>query len=134
MLQEILGDEDVYLVLRSATRIDVGGWLGGGRVCLAVTDDSLLLVAVRRVAWASRLCGEPTTHGRDARATRGGSYLERIPLAELFESTYNHVVGELLLAPAAGARLRRLKLPPLDAYRLLAQIHHGNRKRESEHA
>jgi len=131
MLREILGDEDVYLVLRSSTRIDVGGWLGGGRVCIAVTAGAAFLLARRGLLQThlpNRLCPP------DGPAAGGGCYVQRIPLTELLESTYNHVVGELLLAPAAGARVRKLKLPPLDAYRLLAQIHHGNRKRVTEHA
>ncbi|KKL83083.1 hypothetical protein LCGC14_1978320 [marine sediment metagenome] len=125
-LRGLLGGEDVYLILRSATRVDVGSWLGGSRVCVAAVADGLLLFATARgpLAWLP-----------EKLAVKAEGFVERIPLAALTASSYNHVTGELLLAPVAGGRAGRLKLPPLDAYQLLAQIHHVNRSnREPRHA
>jgi hypothetical protein len=119
--EKLLAGEDVYLVARTRTRTDVGGWLGGSQVVAAALAGELLLLAAPRCPLAVLLRllrldrkfpppGEPV------------AYAERIPFRGLSGSTYNHVTGQLLLAPADEARIRRLKLPALDAYRLLAQI------------
>ncbi len=86
-------------VYRSRTRTDVGMWMRGGRVLACARDGALLLLA----------------HGKLP-------YRESIPFAELGESRYNHVTGALVLAPATGARVRDLNLPPLEADALLAMI------------
>jgi len=57
-------------------------------------------------------------------------HVEEIPVAELGKSFYNFLTGELALAPALVAQVRRLKLAPLDATKILEQI---NRK-EVSHA
>jgi hypothetical protein len=120
--RELLAGEDVFLVLRSRTRVDVGSWLGGSRLCIAVLADALLLFATPRnpLAWLPARWRVPERLG-----IRAEPFAERIALAELSASTYNHVTGELLLSGGRGGRAWRLKLPALDAYQLLAQIQHG---------
>ena len=124
--EKLLAGEDVFVVARTRTRTDVGSWLGGSTVVADALAGELLLLAAPRcpLAFLLRLLrldrrfpppGEPV------------AYTQRIPFSGLAGSTYNHVTGQLLLAPAETARVRRLKLPALDAYQLLAQIHHMTR-------
>ncbi len=127
--EKLLADEDAFVVARTRTRTDVGSWLGASQVVAAALAGELLLLAASRcpLAFVLRLLrldrkfpppGEPV------------AYAERIPFRGLSASTYNHVTGQLLLAPAEGARVRRLKLPALEAYQLLAQIRHAKRDTE----
>ncbi|HUT01790.1 MAG TPA: hypothetical protein VM031_05010 [Phycisphaerae bacterium] len=103
LAQQLIGTDDVFAAVRTGTRIDVGTWLLRGRVWVFALRDSLAVVA----------CGPC---GLKVRA-------ERVPYESLRESQYNHVTGELALAPAKGLPLRGLALDPLDAYQLLAQIY-----------
>jgi len=120
----LLGHADAFVILPTGTRVDVGSWLGASRVCAAALAEHLLLFALeknplipllRRVG----LLAQP--------GLRAGPFVQRIPFSDLRRSTYNHVTGKLVLAPAGRARVRTLKLAPLDAYQLLAQIHHATR-------
>ncbi len=115
--------EQVYLLVASGTRADVGSWLGASKVCAAVLADELVLLAAPRnplvwLRWLARIGRRPAP-----------GYVERLDAEKLIESTYNHVNGRLLLAPADGARVRQLKLPALDAHQLLAQIRHMKKDR-----
>jgi len=96
----LIGQADAFLVVRTRTAIDVGGWLGRRRIRAVALADGLVLMAPGR-----------------------RPYGERIAFADLGESLYNHVTGEVVLAPAPDARVRRLRLSPLEGYQLLAQIH-----------
>ncbi len=49
-------------------------------------------------------------------------YLETIPFDQLQKSVYNPVTGEVVLAPADGVRVRRLRLDPVAAQALIRQI------------
>jgi hypothetical protein len=104
VLGELLDAEApiVFVLVRTRTRVDVGHWLGWGRVWLACLGDTLAVFAP----------------GRNARA-----HLVRYD--KIRESTYNHVTGELLLVPAPGLDLRRLAVSPTDGRQILAQILHG---------
>jgi hypothetical protein len=102
LVEGALAGAPVYWAVRTATRADVGGWTGPRRVWAFALADDLVLAAA----------------GRKPR-------IERTPFADLRETLYNHVTGELDLAPADGLRLRRLRMAPLDAYQVLAQIHRG---------
>ena len=95
------------VLLPTATRVDVGQWFRNGRV------------------WAACLTGRVAVFAAGKRP-----YAEEIPVAELGKSFYNFLTGELALAPAPAAKVRRLKLAPLDANKILEQI---NRK-ELSHA
>ncbi len=99
LAESLAGEEDVLVLLRTRSRIDVGGWFGRRRVWVAALADSLVLFAPGR---------------RPCRA--------RIPFAQLRESAYNPVTGELALAPAEAAPVRALRVSPLDGYQLLAQF------------
>ena len=116
---EALGDEDVFVVVRTSTRVDVGSWLGRSRVWLLALAEQFVLLALPR----NPLARWPNLARRLGVSTR--PYVERIALSRLRGTTYNHVTGELVLAPANAARLRRLKVTPRDGYQLLAQIRHG---------
>jgi hypothetical protein len=102
LAEQLLASEDVFVVARTGTKIDVGSWLLRGRVWVFALADSLAIVA----------CGPA---GSRVRA-------ERIPYEELRESQYNHVTGELALAPAKGLPFRGLKTDPITGYQILAQI------------
>ena len=102
-----LDEQPVYLLVRTRTRVDVGRWLGWGRVWLACLADSVVEFVPGR-----------------------GNYAALEGYDRLRESTYNHVTGELLLVPAPGLDLFRLAVSPTDGRQILAQILHG----EPQHA
>jgi len=85
---------------RTETPVDTGDWLSKGRACVATTEDSLLLFAAGK-----------------------RSYMENVPFDRLRCSLYNHVTGELVLAPARSSKIQQLKLAPLEGYQILAQIY-----------
>jgi len=99
-------DEAASLVL-TQSRVDVGHWLGRGRIWAACLPDALLLVAA---------------------GTR--SHVERVPFGQLGMTVYNPMTGELVLLPAPEVRQRSLRLAPADGWRLLEQI----KQKESSHA
>jgi hypothetical protein len=103
MLDSLIGDQAVFHVQRTRTKVDVGAWFGKGRICICL------------------LAGEAVLFAKGKRP-----YVERIPLKRLRESRYNHVTGELMLAPDAAPRISGLKLPPLEGLQILAHIHRRN--------
>ena len=82
-VESVVGEAGVFHVCKTATKIDVGYWLGKRRVWACLLEKDLLLCA----------------RGRRP-------YVERIPLAELRESRYNHVTGQLVLAPIEAAAVK----------------------------
>jgi hypothetical protein len=100
MLDSLVGDQPVYHVQRTGTKIDVGGWFGRGRICICLSAGEAVLFAEGK-----------------------RPYVARIPLQRLGQSRYNHVTGELMLAPDAAPRVSGLKIPPLEGLQILAQIH-----------
>ena len=101
-LESLIGDRDVYHVQRTGTKVDVGYWTGKRRVSSCLLDDVLLLFAVGR-----------------------RSLVEQIPFHELRDSQYNHVTGELVLAPIEITKVQTLKVPPLAALEMLTNIRNG---------
>jgi hypothetical protein len=99
MAEDFLADEEVLLAVRTDSRVDVGSWLGPGRL------------------WAFALRHELALIARGPRP-----HTERIPFSCLQESTYNPVTGELVLAPAQHHNARGLRMPPVEGYQMLAQI------------
>jgi hypothetical protein len=85
--------------LRTRSRVDVGSWFRKKPVWACILKDSLLLMA-----------------------TGKKPYQESIPLCELRESLYNHVTGEIVLAPFEGDKVSGLRMSPLDAARFLKLI------------
>jgi len=111
LLEEIACGDPVYVVCRTDTHLDTGAWLSKGKVCAATTEDSLLLFASGK-----------------------RSYMENVPFDRLRRSLYNHVTGELVLAPARSTKVQQLKLAPLDAYQVLAQIYQDAEIEDEENA
>lgn len=99
LLAEVRGDRP-RVAVRTRSGVDVGSWRGKARIWACAFRGELVLLAPGR-----------------------RPYTERIPLTELNETIYNHVMGELALSPAAGAATRALRVAPVDGYQLLAQIH-----------
>ncbi len=97
---ELLGGDAVYVLEKSESVVDVGHWLGAGVVWVAATAADLVMFAAGK---------QP--------------YMEQAAYPMLYRSLYNHVTGELVLAPVEGLRLSKIKLAPRAAYQLLAQIY-----------
>ncbi len=102
LLEEASGGADIFMLVRTGARIDTGNWLANGTVWVIVMKDALGLFAAG---------AKP--------------YVEHVPFRFLRDSLYNHVTGELVLAPAHGAKVRFLKMSPADGYQMLAQIYNG---------
>jgi hypothetical protein len=102
-VESVLGQASIFHVRKTGTKVDVGYWLGKRRVWACLLQQELLLFA----------------RGRRP-------YVERIPLAMLRQSRYNHVTGELVLAPCETAAVKALKLTPLAALEILAYIYRGD--------
>ena len=103
LARQLLADEDVYVVTPTRTRVDVGTWLVRGRVWVFALREALAFVA----------CG----------SCGGRPRAEKIPYDQLRQSQYNHVTGELALAPVKGLPFRGLRMDPVDGYQVLAQIY-----------
>ena len=99
--------ETPIVLLKTSSTMDVGQWFLNGRVWIACFAERVVMFAAGK-----------------------RPYAEEIPVAELAKSFYNFLTGELALAPALAAKVRRVKLAPLDANIILEQI---NRK-EVSHA
>lgn len=117
LIEKELGPgERPRLALVTRTRVDVGFWLRNVRVRVAAAPSGLVLVAPGR-----------------------RPYVERVPFAALGGTLYNHVTGEVVLAPGPGGepgrsacglgwpgvRAERLRLAPVEGYALLAEIRDG---------
>jgi len=103
LLRQIEG-RGLFMLVRTDTKVDVGSWLGKGRVWMAVLDDSLAVAA------SAPGCKQPLA--------------EMIPFSRLRRSRYNHVTGQLALAPAGIAGTKGLAMSPVEAGQVLAQIYH----------
>ena len=100
---ELAGDgvspERISFSVRTRSRIDVGSWFRKVRVVACILPDELLLLAPGRCP-----------------------YVDLIPFSEAQESLYNHVTGEVVLAPWEGPRIRKLRMSPLDGSKILEYI------------
>ena len=106
-LDAAVGDEPVFGVVKTGARVDVGSWLRKRRVTACLLKRDLFLFAPGKRAYA-----------------------ERIPFDELRESQYNHVTGEVMLAPAESSQVKRLKATPLAGLKILAHIYQGDKHDE----
>jgi hypothetical protein len=104
LLRKLIAGRDVFLIVRTGTKVDVGSWLFRGRIWLAVLDDCIVVAAT----------------------ARGGArpLAETIPFNRLRRSQYNHVTGQLALAPAGLAGTKGLAMSPIEGRQVLAQIYH----------
>ncbi|MBT3379208.1 MAG: hypothetical protein HN742_36945 [Lentisphaerae bacterium] len=107
LLAELSRDEPVFCLVASTTRVDTGRWLSGSTLWLGALATELLLFAA---------------------GTR--AFCERIPFSYLRRSLYNHVTGELVLAPARDLTICKAELAPSEAYQLLAQIYSDSEEDE----
>ncbi len=89
-------NSDVSFCVCTRTRVDVGSWICKRRVWVYVLDGYLLLMA----------------RGRRP-------LIENVPFDQLRDSLYNHVMGEVVLGPAQGVKVTRLRMSPLEARKLL---------------
>lgn len=105
--RSFLGDRPVHHLARTATRVDVGAWIGRVRLWCFATADSLLLGAWGGLSPASQ------------------PYEEVVPYRDLRSWTYNAVRGELLLGGHGLRHWPGLRVKPLDGYQFLAQIEKG---------
>jgi len=103
LAEKLIDRQDVFLVARTGTKVDVGSWLAQGRVWLVALEDSLVVVATG-MAGARPLA-------------------EKIGYDRLRQSQYNHVTGQLALSPAKLSGTRGLHLPPIEGCQMLAQIY-----------
>jgi len=106
-LDSLIDEKAVLHVLKTDTKVDVGSWLFKRRVWICLLEMEILLFATGR-----------------------RPYLERIPLAQLQRSTYNHVTGEVVLSPFESAQVQGLKVMPLCGLQILAHIHRGDKEHE----
>jgi len=104
LADQLAGARDVFVVARTRTKVDVGSWFLRGRVWVLALSDSLAVLA----------CGPAGLR----------LHAERIPYEKLRRSRYNHVTGELALAPAGVEGIRGFRVDPVTAYQILAQIYH----------
>ena len=102
LLEKTAAGRPLSHVLRTRTAWDVGQWFHDATVWVGLCGDSLLVCAA----------------GRDALAAS-------IPRAQLRESAYNAVTGELMLAPAPDAPIASVALPPVEGEALAAELRDG---------
>lgn len=100
LFRECSAGEPFFVVVKTKTGVDTGGWLSRGRLWMAALKNDIVLAAAGK---------KPL--------------LERIPFLHIQESLYNHVTGELVLAPPRGIRVTSAEMTPIDGYQLLAQIY-----------
>ena len=107
-LETLIGEAPIFHLQKTNTRIDVGSWFRKPQIWACVTDQKLVLFAA----------GDRP-------------YAEQIPLDELQQSEYNHVTGEIVLAPVESLQVNRLKLPPILGLQVLSHICRGDEENES---
>ena len=104
LARKLLAGREVYAVVRTGTKVDVGSWLARGRIWLIVLEDSLAVVATARGA------GRPMA--------------QEVPFPKLRRSRYNHVTGQLAPSPATLPGTKGLAMSPVEGAQVLAQIYH----------
>ncbi len=100
LLEDMCVNESVLVLFKSDSFVDTGSWFRRSRVWVAATAKELVLLAFGQ---------KP--------------FFQKTTFQVLRESLYNHVTGELVLAPAGELTLNSVKILPLEGYQLLAQIY-----------
>jgi hypothetical protein len=109
------------------TRVDTGGWLWKSRLVACCAASGSPGERGQGASGSSRKAGRQD--GELVLFAAGKRpFVERVPFAQLGESFYNHVTGEVALAPAEGARVRKLRMSPVDGRALLKELGIGNRR------
>ncbi|MDA0321577.1 MAG: hypothetical protein O2923_02515 [Verrucomicrobia bacterium] len=99
VFQEHLDPDHVVGLIRTRTRVDVGMWFRKGRVWACMQPAELVLLAQGKRPWVQHIAHE-----------------------SLRESRYNHVTGEVALAPGQNLPLSSLRVKPLEGIELLKSI------------
>ena len=99
LLAEQSAGREALVLARSRSRVDVGKWFTQGRVWIACYRGEA-------VAWAAGLV----------------PFVQRMSPADVAAAAYNPLTGELVLAPAAGLQVRRLRMSPVDGGRILSWV------------
>lgn len=107
VFEEHLNPAEVAGLIRTRSRVDVGMWWRKGRVWVSMQPGELVLLAQGKSVW-----------------------MERITNDALRESRYNHVTGEVALAPKEDLPLKTLRVKPLEGIEILKSI--GTK--ETQHA
>lgn len=100
LFRELCSEDRVTYLVHSQTHVDVGRWFSKGALWAAAASTELVLFAAGK-----------------------RPFFEKVPYAYLGKSLYNHVTGEVILAPAESTRTSGLRLTPEQGYQLLAQIY-----------
>ncbi|MEK6235241.1 MAG: hypothetical protein N2C14_11040 [Planctomycetales bacterium] len=98
-LRSLIGERTPDCVLRTDSRVDVGYWLAKGRLWACLLDDELVLFALGR-----------------------RPLVQRAAKSDLNESHYNHVTGEIILAPIESLPVTTFRVAPLQGLELLRRI------------
>ena len=96
LLREAAADAEPQLCVRSRTRIDTGRWWWPTPIWLSVVGGELLMLAVSR-----------------------RRYISRLPLDACAETYYCHTTGELVVESTEELLYKRFKVSPLEALELL---------------
>ena len=102
---EVVGKTRIVGVFLTRTRVDVGHWLTRGRIWALAAREELILVASGK-----------------------HPFVERVAYSRLRASLYNHLTGELVLAPAETLTAKKLGVRPLEGLQLLAQVFREGKK------
>ncbi|MBM4148751.1 MAG: hypothetical protein FJ224_06880 [Lentisphaerae bacterium] len=109
MLDSLREDRELECLLRTKSRADVGQWCnpwwGGAPLWLAVLENEAIVFA----------------HGKRP-------HVERFAVADLGASRYNAVTSELVLAASEVAGLRRLRLLPVEGWRVMRVLYDAGAK------
>jgi hypothetical protein len=103
LLEEICPNAGILALWQSDSDADVGYWFIRRQVWICAGQRELTLLA----------CGRRP-------------FIQQVPFTHLRKSLYNHVTGELVLAPPEELKMSRIKLPALAGYQVLAQIYDEN--------
>lgn len=101
-LDEWVTGRDVLFAVPTRSRADVGRWFRMGRMWIVCRPGEIVLCA-----YGPR------------------PLVESWPVTDLKESFYNAITGDLVLIPSSEAVRRRLRVSPLEAYRILEYIRNG---------
>ena len=110
LLREEVGDAEPRLCLRTKAKIDAGRWLRNSRAWLCVMEDELIVLAVAR-----------------------RMYFSRIPLSECQGTHYNHATGELVIEPGETQQFSRFRMQPRDALSILKLLKSEKQLLNTEH-